>query len=123
LNPNNDVGWGVPTMCCIPVGMKESTKSISGTLKVVPNPFSSTLSLTLSRSRGQKTNLFIYDNVRFYSGMQEVADHPSKFIRELSYRMFNPEEECAEAFVEWVKKREAVRQLVDVFKKIQEKKV
>lgn len=64
-----------------------------------------------------------YDNVRFYSGMQEVADHPSKFIRELSYRMFNPEEECAEAFVEWVKKREAIRQLVDVFKKIQEKKV
>jgi hypothetical protein len=64
-----------------------------------------------------------YDHVRFYSGMQEVADHPSKFIRELSYRPYQPEEECAEAFVKWVKKREAVRQLVEVLKKIQEKKV
>ncbi|MDD5068952.1 MAG: hypothetical protein PHN89_05165, partial [Candidatus Pacebacteria bacterium] len=62
-----------------------------------------------------------YDDVRFYSGMQEVADHSSRFIRELSYRAYNPEEECAEAFVEWAKKREVVRQLVEVFKKIQEK--
>jgi hypothetical protein len=64
-----------------------------------------------------------YDNVRFYSGMQEVADHPSKFIRELSYRPYQPEEECAEAFVEWTKKREAVKELIDVLKKIQDKKI
>lgn len=63
-----------------------------------------------------------YDNVRFYSGLQEVADHPSKFIRELSCHLSQPEEESAEAFVEWVKKREAIRQLVEVLKKIQEKK-
>jgi len=64
-----------------------------------------------------------YDDVRFYSGLQEVADHPSKFIRELSYGPVNSEEECTEAFVEWVKKRESVRQLVEVLnKKIQEKK-
>jgi hypothetical protein len=64
-----------------------------------------------------------YNDVEFYSGMQEVADHPSKFIRNLSYRMFNPEEECTEAFVEWAKKREAIKNLVGVLKKIQEKKI
>ncbi|MEJ0053284.1 MAG: DUF2254 family protein [bacterium] len=64
-----------------------------------------------------------YDNVRVYSGLQEVADHPSKFIRELSYRPYQPEEECAEAFVEWAKKRDAIRQLVEVLKKVQEKKI
>lgn len=64
-----------------------------------------------------------YDHVRVYSGMQEVADHPSKFIRELSYQPYQPEEECAEAFVEWAKKREAIRQLVEVLKKVQEKKI
>jgi len=64
-----------------------------------------------------------YDHVRHYSGMQEVADHPSKFIRELSYRPYQPEEECAEAFVEWAKKREAVKELIDVLKRIQEKKI
>ncbi len=64
-----------------------------------------------------------YDNVRFYSGMQEVADHPSKFIRELSYRPYQPEEECSEAFIEWVKKREVIKELVDVLKKNQEKKI
>ena len=64
-----------------------------------------------------------YDDVRFYSGMQEVADHPSKFIRELSYRAFNPEEECTEAFVEWAKKREAVRELIVMLKKIKDQKL
>lgn len=64
-----------------------------------------------------------HDNVRFYSGLQEVADHPSKFIRELSYRPYQPEEECAEAFVEWVKRREAMREMVEVLKKVQEKKI
>ncbi|HQU08155.1 MAG: hypothetical protein B7X04_04000 [Parcubacteria group bacterium 21-54-25] len=64
-----------------------------------------------------------YDHVRFYSGLQEVADHPSKFIRELSYHLSQPEEESAEAFVEWVKKREAMRQLVEVLEKIKEKKI
>lgn len=64
-----------------------------------------------------------YDNVRFYSGMQEVADHPSKFIRELSYRPYQPEEECVEEFVEWAKKREAIKDFIAVLKKIQEQKI
>lgn len=64
-----------------------------------------------------------YDDVRFYSGLQEVANHPSKFIRKLSYRAYQPEEECAEAFVEWAKKREAVRQFVETLKKIQGRKI
>jgi len=41
----------------------------------------------------------------------------------LSYRPYQPEEECAEAFIEWAKKREAIRQLVEVLEKIREKKV
>lgn len=64
-----------------------------------------------------------YDNVRVYSGLQKVADHPSKFIRELSHQPFQPEEECAEAFVEWAKKREAVKEMIAALKKIQEKKI
>jgi len=73
LNPNNDVGWGVPTMCCIPVGLNENTLATLGALKVVPNPFSLTLSLTLSRSRGQKTNLFIYDALgRLVYSMKDI---------------------------------------------------
>lgn len=64
-----------------------------------------------------------YDNVRFYSGLQEVANHPSKFIRELSYRPYQPEEECSEAFIGWIKKREAVKKLIVVLKNIQEKKI
>lgn len=63
-----------------------------------------------------------YDHIRFYSGMQEVANHPSQFIRRLSYRAFNPEEESVEAFVEWAKKRESIKELTAVLKKIQEQK-
>ena len=58
-----------------------------------------------------------YDNVRFYGGLQEVADHPSKFIRELSYRAFNPEEECMDEFVDWIKKREIIKELILILKK------
>ncbi|MDR3642485.1 MAG: DUF2254 family protein [Candidatus Doudnabacteria bacterium] len=47
-----------------------------------------------------------YDNVRFYSGLQEVAAHPSKLIRELSYGVSNYEEDSIEAFVEYVKERQ-----------------
>jgi hypothetical protein len=64
-----------------------------------------------------------YDNVRFYSGSQLVADHTSKFIREMSYQWFTPEEKCAEAFIEWAKKRDSIRQFIEALMKIQEKKI
>lgn len=63
LNPNNDVGWGVPTMCCIPVGLKENSSPDQNELRVIPNPFSSTLSIDLSRFRGRKTNIYVYNSI------------------------------------------------------------
>jgi hypothetical protein len=63
-----------------------------------------------------------YDRVRFYYGMQEVADHSSQFIREMSYRTFNPEEESTEAFVEWAKKREMIKKLLTILQKIRQQK-
>lgn len=59
----------------------------------------------------------VYSAVEFYSGMQEVADHPSEFIRTISYRCYNPEEKSVEAFVEWMKRRELVRQLLVTLEK------
>ncbi|MBO1223488.1 MAG: hypothetical protein JYX80_03585 [Candidatus Scalindua sediminis] len=55
-----------------------------------------------------------YDNVRFYSGLQEVANHPSSFIREMSRDTASHEEECINAFVEWVKYREEIKKLITV---------
>lgn len=55
-----------------------------------------------------------YGKVRSYVGLQEVADHPSKFIREISYGPSFYEEECINAFVEWVKKQEEIKKLVNL---------
>lgn len=57
-----------------------------------------------------------YDEVRFYAGMQEVADHPSKFIREISHDLAFLEDTIIEAFVDWVKKREAIKDFIRVLK-------
>ncbi|HOX10597.1 MAG TPA: DUF2254 family protein [Candidatus Moranbacteria bacterium] len=63
-----------------------------------------------------------YDHVRFYSGMQEVANHPSKFIREVSYGLGNIEDDSVEKFVEFIKRREEVLSFVTVLSKINETK-
>jgi hypothetical protein len=63
-----------------------------------------------------------YDHVRFYSGMQEVANHPSKFIREISYGLANIEDESVEEFVEFIKRREEILNLVTILSKINETK-
>jgi hypothetical protein len=57
-----------------------------------------------------------YDHVRHYGGVQEVADHPSKFIRELSHGVSFLEETIIDAFSEWVQKRAAIKELVRVLK-------
>lgn len=57
-----------------------------------------------------------YDYVDHYSGMHEVADHPSKFIRNLSYGINFHEETIIEAFSEWVQKRDAVKTLTSILK-------
>ena len=43
-----------------------------------------------------------YGEVLFYSGLQEVADHPSKFIREISHGFFPYEEKCIKKFIEYM---------------------
>ena len=63
-----------------------------------------------------------YDHVRFYSGMQEVASHPSKFIREVSYGLGNIEDDSVEKFVEFIKRREEILNLVTILSKINETK-
>jgi len=57
-----------------------------------------------------------YDDIEHYSGMQEVADHPSKFIREISFDLHFLEESIIESFSEWVQKREAVKELIKILK-------
>ena len=59
-----------------------------------------------------------YGNIRHYYGMQEIADHPSYLVRELSYRAFNPEEKSSQAFVEWAKRRELIKKLVKVLSRV-----
>ncbi|MFA6520434.1 MAG: hypothetical protein WCT44_02380 [Candidatus Paceibacterota bacterium] len=53
-----------------------------------------------------------YDHVRFYGGLQEVADHPSKFIRELSHDIGFHQDKIIETFAEWVEKREIMKKLI-----------
>ena len=57
-----------------------------------------------------------YDHVKHYSGMHEVANHPSKFIRQLSYSINFSEETIITEFSEWVQKRKAVTDLIQILK-------
>ena len=38
-NPNNTIGWGLPNMCAIPVGIKDYSNLSSSLLRLSPNPF------------------------------------------------------------------------------------
>lgn len=62
-----------------------------------------------------------YDDIEHYSGLQEVADHPSRFIREISSDLAFLEDTIIDAFSEWVQKREELRKLIEILKKRYEK--
>ncbi len=62
-----------------------------------------------------------YDDIPHYSGLQEVADHPSRFIRVISSGLGFLEDTIIDAFSEWVQKREEVRKLVGILKNRYEK--
>ncbi len=62
-----------------------------------------------------------YGEVPHYSGLQEVADHPSEFIRKISSDLAFLEDTIIDEFSEWVQKREEIRKLIEVLKKRHEK--
>lgn len=62
-----------------------------------------------------------YDDIPHYSGLQEVADHPSRFIRIISYNLSFLEDTIIDAFSEWVQKREEIRKLIGILKNRYEK--
>jgi len=62
-----------------------------------------------------------YDDIPHYSGLQKVADHPSRFIRVISSDLGFLEDTIIDAFSEWVQKREEIRKLVKILKNRYEK--
>ncbi|MGK2848704.1 MAG: hypothetical protein ACSLEX_01400 [Minisyncoccota bacterium] len=58
-----------------------------------------------------------YGNVPHYSGLQEIADHPSEFISQISHYHVDAEDESIEKFVEWMQKRKAVENLILTLRK------
>lgn len=64
----------------------------------------------------------IYADVEHYSGLQEVADHPSSFITRISYGLADVEDESVEGFVDWIKKRREAQGLLKVLIAIRNEK-
>lgn len=58
-----------------------------------------------------------YGEVSHYSGLQELADHPSKFISQISHYHVDVEDESIDKFVEWMQKRKAVEDLILTLRK------
>lgn len=63
-----------------------------------------------------------YGPVRHYSGLQPLADHPSDFVSRISHYITNVEEESEEEFVEWIKRRKKVENLLNLLVNIQNAK-
>ncbi len=58
-NPNNNIGWGIPNMCALPVGIMENL-SHKTDWKLHPVPFSDNIYLTLNNQK-EAVNIEMYD--------------------------------------------------------------
>lgn len=65
----------------------------------------------LPKMSERKPGMFVCD---------EVARHPSQFIRELSVHGLYEEESCIEGFIEWLKKREQIKEIITILNQIQQ---
>jgi serine protease AprX len=62
-DPNMQVGWGIPHMCCTPVGMKENTiTKYANELQAYPNPFYSKCVITTETNSGANT-IFLFNSI------------------------------------------------------------
>lgn len=64
----------------------------------------------LPKKREIQPGAFVYD---------EVPQHPSQFIRELGVYEMYEEESCIEGFIEWLKKREKINEIISMLNQIQ----
>lgn len=60
-NPDNFIGWGIPNMCAIPVGLNELNKQAGYGLKAFPNPFSSQIELSWEQGFSGPVELILYN--------------------------------------------------------------
>ncbi|MBK9283989.1 MAG: S8 family peptidase [Sphingobacteriaceae bacterium] len=64
MNPDNEVGWGIPTMCAIPVGLnKNKSNEQTQKLKVYPNPFTNSISIFVDALKNQTFKISIYNAI------------------------------------------------------------
>jgi serine protease AprX len=61
LNPNNSMGWGIPNMCAIPVGINEQINNSELNCTVSPNPFNTEIRIDLNFSGAEVYDLCISD--------------------------------------------------------------
>lgn len=81
LWPDNSIGWGIPNMCCIPVGIKENNKEQMN-FNVIPNPFSGYLTVNVKGWTG-KINIKIINTL----GMVIKTITVNEFQEEIKFEM------------------------------------
>jgi len=59
-NPNNNIGWGIPNMCALPVGIQMYSAN-QPYIDVYPNPFSSNVNLTIPNGIGTEFKILVMD--------------------------------------------------------------
>lgn len=62
-SPNNSIGWGIPNMCTIPVGIASQKNEYKNSLDftVYPNPFNSLISIKINSNSNTATSIEITD--------------------------------------------------------------
>ncbi len=61
-SPNNDIGWGIPNMCALPVGIKELPKEVN-VFKVFPNPVANKFTITIVKKDFEIVNAEILNTI------------------------------------------------------------
>ena len=59
--PNYQVGWGVPNMCCMPVGLKENKEQSIHNFMIYPNPIQETLQIEWTENEVESFTFCVTD--------------------------------------------------------------
>lgn len=62
ITPNNSIGWGIPDMCALPVGLNEQILAKT-VFSIYPNPFSSKFTVKLVSKESDMQSIQIYSVV------------------------------------------------------------
>lgn len=86
-SPNNSIGWGIPNMCAIPVGLTELPDNNRAAFSVYPNPFNREIRIELDASVAKPLEMKVTDlsgKTVFYSDMKDFVSGSSIQMPEFS---------------------------------------